>query len=68
MNLESVIEQLITQAPLAGTAVYVARMYMQKHETAIQKLIATFEGEVKACEARYGIVFAELMKLKDKLK
>jgi hypothetical protein len=67
MNLDALVENLVTQAPLAGVGVYVAKLYMEKHEAAIQKLLATFEGEVRACEVRYQMVFDELMKLKDKL-
>ncbi len=62
------LETVITQCPLAGVALYAAKVYMEKHESAIQKLVSTFEAEVKACEARYSQVFEELMNLKAKIK
>lgn len=68
MAFEQLVETIVAQAPLAGVGIYVARMYMEKHEQAVQKLVATFEGEVKACENRYQMVFDELMKLKDRIK
>lgn len=68
MNIESISEQLITQAPFAGVGLYVAKLYMEKHEAAIQRLLTTFEKEVQACESRYQMVFDELMKLKDQIK
>jgi len=68
MNLETVTEQIVTQLPFAGAGLYIAKMYMEKHEAAVQKLLSTFEKEVQACEARYQMVFDELMKLKEKVK
>lgn len=65
--MEEVLTKLLSDAPLALAAIYIARMYMQKHEQAMAKLVSVFEQEVKACEERYNMVFTELMKLKDKL-
>jgi len=67
-DLEQTLVNLVSQAPLAGVGVYVAKMYMEKHEAAINKLVATFEAEIKACEGRYEMVFKELLNIKDKLK
>lgn len=59
---------LLSQSPLALAGVYVAHFFMKKHESAMAKLLTTFENEVKACDARYAQVFAELMKIKDSNK
>lgn len=67
-SFEQAFETFVAQAPLAGAAVYVAKIYMKKHEEAVNKLMTVFEAEIKACEGRYQMVFDELMKLKEKLK
>lgn len=57
----------LSQSPYAAAGVYIARFFIRRHEEAVQKLVSTFESEVKSCEARYNVVFAELMKIKDKI-
>lgn len=68
LTIQTAIIRLLEQSPLAFAGFMIAKIYMEKHETAIQKLVSTFENEVKACEERYKMVFAELMDIKRKLE
>jgi len=67
LMVETAVLRLLEQSPLALTGFMIAKIYMEKHEKAIDKLVSTFENEVKVCEERYKIVFAELMKIKSEL-
>lgn len=66
--MPEVLWNMLSQSPLALAGIYVSHLFMSKHEKAMQKLIETFEKEVQACEARYQMVWEELMKLKERVK
>lgn len=68
LDLESAFQTFISQAPLAGAGLWVARWYMSKHQDVVQKLIDTFETNNKLCEERSKQMFDELMKVKDQIK
>ncbi|MCE3234525.1 MAG: hypothetical protein K0Q50_705 [Vampirovibrio sp.] len=68
MDINKTLESLISQSPFVAAGIYIAKIFIQKHESAINKLLETFESEVKSCEARYEMVFKELMEIKDKIK
>lgn len=67
IELSDALNNAIGQSPYAAAGIYIARFFIRRHEEAVQKLVSTFEAEVKACEERYNVVFDELMKIKDKL-
>lgn len=67
LDFEKLMEQFVIQFPIAGAGIYIAKLYMNKHEMAISKLISTFESEVKGCEERYNKILDEVMRLKEKL-
>jgi polyhydroxyalkanoate synthesis regulator phasin len=68
LNFDSALQTLISQAPLAGAGLWVAKWYMSKHQEVVQKLIDTFENNNKLCEERSKQMFDELMKVKDQIK
>jgi hypothetical protein len=67
IDFDSMVNAVVPQIPLVAAAIGVAKHYLTKHEELVQKLVSTFESEIKACEDRYAMVFSELMKLKDKV-
>jgi hypothetical protein len=67
-EMTSLIDQLIVQVPLAGVGLYVGLLFLNKYESTVNRLVQTFEAEVRACEERYKQVFDELMNLKEKVK
>ena len=59
------IQQLATQFPIAslfGAAVW---YLIKANAKTNERLLSVFEAEVKACEARYTMVFNELINIKD---
>ncbi len=66
-ELSQAFLNLIVQMPLAGVGLYIAQVFLKREEEKYNKLIATFETEIKSCEQRYSMVFQELMKIKDLL-
>jgi hypothetical protein len=68
LDLETVFQNLLIQSPLAGVALYAAKIYMKKHSDAVEQLVDAFRDSNKSCENRYQAVFAELMKIKDSMK
>lgn len=67
LEIPEALNSAIGQSPFALAGIYIARYFIRKHEQAVEKLVSTFEQEVKACEERYNVVFTELMKIKDKI-
>ena len=59
------LSSLFVQLPLAGAAVWVAKLYMNKHEKSQKELVDAFRQEAKACHENYDRVFTELMRTKD---
>lgn len=61
------LKELLPQMPLAGVFLWVAHAALEREEKRYCDLIETFKEEVKACEERYRQVFAELMRIKEKI-
>lgn len=68
MDIQTILQTLLMQSPLAAASLYIAHLFIKKHEEAVQKIVCTFEAEVKACEERYEMVFLELMKIKEQIR
>lgn len=66
-DIDSAFQTFLSQTPLAGAALWVAREFIRKHENVVQKLMETFENSNKSCEQRYQQVFDELMKIKESI-
>ena len=64
-ELKSIFKDFIVQFPLAGAAVWIAHVFMKKHEQVVEKLVSTFEAEIKTCDERFKYVLEEVMKIKD---
>lgn len=55
--------------PVSGLAIslWFGFQFLRRFEKTTERLLQTFEEELKSCNRRYEMVFAELMKMKDRM-
>lgn len=63
-----ILFRMLSDLPLAGIFWHLMNQAMKKDDIKTEKLIATFEIEIRACEHRYTMVFNELMRLKESVR